>query len=99
MGEAYKVTVGFFGMYYMDLSLTKESYQRLKDSSSLLTKNSWEMMTILHASMTDFFFFSKHIRKCTFYLGKKVTFSASQNCKKIWHSQFQQIIFKVYVKV
>lgn len=66
MGEAYKVTVGFFGMYYMDLLLTKESYQRLKDSSSFLTKNSWEMMTILRASMTDFFFFSNTLENVLF---------------------------------
>lgn len=97
MGEVYIVTVGFFGMYYMDLSHRKESYQRFKVSSFLFIKSTWEIMAVLHASMT--FFFPKYITKCTFYFEKKVTFPASQNCKTLWHSQFQQIIFKVYVKV
>lgn len=56
MGEVYIVTVGFFGMYYMDLSHRRESYQRFKIFFFLLIKNSWEIMAILHASMTNFFF-------------------------------------------
>lgn len=65
MGEVHIITEGFF-FYGLHGSLTQKRV--IRDSKSFLL-DSWEIMAILHASMTNFFFF-KHVTKCAFYLAK-----------------------------
>lgn len=65
MGEVYIVTVGFLVCIKWIFHI-EESYQRFKVSPIILIKNSWEMAAILHASMTNFSFFSNTLQNVHF---------------------------------